>query len=122
MNYLPFQIAVPLACGLGIVYLVLFLLSAVNGKRMHGIAWTIVFSSLNIGFGVDLLLLVMGIGNNSDPSLVQGYGVALVLGSFAMLVTALRDLAKLFRLETRILQLRRSLRHLMNRTPIFCCA
>jgi len=121
MNYLPFQICVPLACGLGIVYLVFFLLSLVSSRSIRGIAWTIVFSSLNIGFGVDLLVLLTGVGNAPDPDLLRGYGVALVLGSFAMLITALSDLVRLFRLGIYVPRLRAWLRSKLYRTPMFCC-
>ncbi len=121
MDYLPFQICVPLAFVLGIVYFVFFLLSLVSGKGKKSIAWRIISSSLNIGFGVDLLLLVTNAWRGTTPELVQGYGAALTLGGFAMLLNAGRDLAQLFGLRVHVMGLRALLsrRRLL---PFFCCA
>ena len=86
-------------------------------------AFTIGFSSLNCGFGIHLLMVLCGAYGGSAEQAVRDYGVSLFLGSLAMLVTALRDILKLFRLDTRLLLLRQWL-HSIRRgsgTRILVC-
>lgn len=117
MTYLPLRISVLLASTLALAYFLCYLFSVVTSRGVYSIACTIGFSSLNIGFGVHLLLLLCGVYAQAAEGIVRNYGVSLFLGSLTMLVTGSKDILRLFRLDTRLRLLRHWLQTRVRRGP-----
>jgi hypothetical protein len=120
MTSLPFIICISLTCGLALAYFLCYLLSWVKDRQVYSIAFKIGYSSVNIGFGVHLFLLLCGIAGQATENVVRDYGISLFMGGLAMLVTALSDVFELFRLNVMIHLVRGWLRERFGRrnTPV----
>ena len=99
------MICVPTAILLGFLYYVLYLFSWVGPRNLHGSLWVIGFSSVNIGFGVGLFLALLG-QKDLASKMVDTDAIGLFLGGYAMLITALKELSRVFGMAKLIARMR----------------